>query len=92
MMPGKNEMERICSHCNKSVLNTEFLSDDEVLFLLTKRPETEESGYLKLADESATKPIFIIRCACNSPLIRHIQKAIISISLFKVFITTFFNC
>ena len=29
MMPGKNEMERICSHCNKSVLNTEFLSDDE---------------------------------------------------------------
>ena len=40
MMPGKNEMERICSHCNKSVLNTEFISDDEVLFLLTKRPET----------------------------------------------------
>ena len=31
MIPSKNEMERICIHCNKSVLNTEFLSDDEVL-------------------------------------------------------------
>ena len=40
MMPGKNEIERICNQCNKSVLNTEFLSDEEVLFLLNKRPET----------------------------------------------------
>jgi len=40
MMPGKNEMERICSQCNKSVLNTDFLSDEEVLFLLSKKPET----------------------------------------------------
>ncbi len=40
MLPGQNDIERICNHCNKSVLNTEFLSDDEVVFLLTKRPET----------------------------------------------------
>jgi len=40
MMPGKNDIERICSYCNKSVLNVDFLSDDEILFLLNKRPET----------------------------------------------------
>ena len=40
MLPGTNDMERICSHCNKSVLNVEFLSDDEVLFLMKMRPET----------------------------------------------------
>ncbi len=37
---GNNDLERICSHCNKSVLDVEFLSDDEVLFLLNKKPET----------------------------------------------------
>lgn len=37
---GKNDIERNCIHCNKSVLNIEFLSDDEVVFLLNKRPET----------------------------------------------------
>jgi hypothetical protein len=40
MSPGKNDMERICTHCNRSVLNTEFLSDYEVVFLMKKRPET----------------------------------------------------
>ncbi len=40
IMPGKNDIERNCIHCNKSVLNIEFLSDDEVVFLLNKRPET----------------------------------------------------
>jgi hypothetical protein len=40
MLPGKNDLERICSGCNKSVMDVEFLSDDEVLFLLNKRPET----------------------------------------------------
>ena len=40
MKPGKSDLERVCSHCNKSILNVEFLSDDEVLFLLNKRPET----------------------------------------------------
>ena len=38
--PGKNDLERICSHCNKSVLDVELLSDDEVLFVLNKRPDT----------------------------------------------------
>lgn len=40
MESGKNDLERICSHCNKSVLDVEFLSDDEILFLLNKKPET----------------------------------------------------
>ncbi len=40
IQPGKNDLERRCNHCNKSVLNADFLSDDEVLFLLNKRPET----------------------------------------------------
>ena len=40
MEPGNNDLERICSHCNKSVLDVEFLSDEEVLFLLNKKPET----------------------------------------------------
>jgi hypothetical protein len=36
MQPGKNDLERICCHCNKSVLNTDYLTDEEVLFLLKK--------------------------------------------------------
>jgi hypothetical protein len=40
MLTGKNDLERICSGCNKSVMDVEFLSDDEVLFLLNKRPDT----------------------------------------------------
>jgi hypothetical protein len=40
MLPGKNDLERVCSGCNKSVMDVEFLSDDEVLFLLNKRPDT----------------------------------------------------
>jgi hypothetical protein len=40
MMPGKNDLERICTHCNKSVMDVEFLSDDEILFFVKKRPET----------------------------------------------------
>lgn len=40
MEPRNNNLERICSHCNKAVLDVEFLSDDEVLFLINKRPET----------------------------------------------------
>jgi hypothetical protein len=40
MQPGKNDLERICSECDKSVLNAEFLSDDEVLFLMRRRPDT----------------------------------------------------
>jgi hypothetical protein len=47
MMPGKNDIERICSHCNKSVLNVDFFSDDEILFLLNKRPETCIKIYAK---------------------------------------------
>ena len=37
---GKNDIERYCIHCDKSILNVEFLSDDEAVFLLNKRPET----------------------------------------------------
>lgn len=40
MEPGKNDLERICNHCNKSVLDIEFLSDDEVSFLLNRKPDT----------------------------------------------------
>ena len=40
LTPGKYDIERYCIHCNKSILNVEFLSDDEVVFLLNKRPET----------------------------------------------------
>jgi hypothetical protein len=40
IIPVKNDIERNCVHCNKSVLNVEFLSDDEVVFLVNKRPET----------------------------------------------------
>ncbi len=39
MTPTENEIERNCIRCNKSVLNVEFLSDDEVVFLVNKRPE-----------------------------------------------------
>lgn len=40
MLPGKNDIERICSYCNKSVLDVEFFSDDDVLFLMKKSPDT----------------------------------------------------
>ena len=36
----KNDIKRHCIHCNKSIMNVEFLSDDEIVFLLNKRPET----------------------------------------------------
>ena len=40
MEPGKNDLERICSHCNKAVMNIEYLKDEEVLFLMKKKPDT----------------------------------------------------
>lgn len=40
MEPGKNDLERICNLCNKSVLDIEHLSDDEVYFLLMQQPDT----------------------------------------------------
>jgi hypothetical protein len=36
MQAGKNDLEKICLHCNKPVLNTDFLTEDEVMFLLKK--------------------------------------------------------
>ena len=33
-----NDLKRICNICNKSVIDTEFLSDDEVLYLAEKDP------------------------------------------------------
>ncbi len=36
MEPGKNDLEKICHHCNKSVLNTDFFTDEEVMFLLKR--------------------------------------------------------
>jgi hypothetical protein len=36
MEPGKNDLEKICLICNKSVLNTDYLTDEEVLFVLEK--------------------------------------------------------
>jgi hypothetical protein len=36
MEPGKNDLEKICLHCNKSVLNTDFFTDEEVMFLLKR--------------------------------------------------------
>ena len=40
MLPEKNDIERHCIHCNKSILDIEFLTEEEVVFLLNKRPET----------------------------------------------------
>ena len=40
MEKGENELKRMCNICNKSVIDTEFLSDDEVLFLVEKDPNT----------------------------------------------------
>jgi hypothetical protein len=40
MEHGKNDLERICSHCNKAVMNIEYLKDEEVLFLMKKKPDT----------------------------------------------------
>jgi hypothetical protein len=36
MEKGENDLKRMCKICNKSVIDTEFLSDDEVLFLVEK--------------------------------------------------------
>ena len=33
-----NGLKRMCTICNKSVIDTEFLSDDEVLYLAEKDP------------------------------------------------------
>ncbi len=33
-----NDLKRMCTICNKSVIDTEFLSDDEVLYLAEKDP------------------------------------------------------
>ena len=40
MPSGENDIKRNCIHCNKTVLNVEFLSDDEVVFVVNKNPET----------------------------------------------------
>ena len=39
MDPGKNDLEKICNQCNKSVLNTDTLSDEEVMFVLSENPD-----------------------------------------------------
>ncbi len=40
MEKGENVLKRKCNICNKSVIDTEFLSDDEVLFLVEKDANT----------------------------------------------------
>jgi hypothetical protein len=35
MEKGKNDLERKCSICEKSVLDTSFLSDSEILHVMT---------------------------------------------------------
>ena len=40
MEKGNNDLKRVCTICNKSVIDTEFLSDDEVLFLVEKDANT----------------------------------------------------
>ncbi len=40
MEKGDNDLKRTCNICNKSVIDTEFLSDDEVLFLVEKDVNT----------------------------------------------------
>ena len=40
MEKGGNDLKRTCTICNKSVIDTEFLSDDEVLFLVEKDANT----------------------------------------------------
>ncbi len=40
MEKGNNDLKRTCKICNKSVIDTEFLSDDEVLFLVEKDVNT----------------------------------------------------
>ena len=40
MEKGYNDLKRICKICNKSVIDTEFLSDDEMLFLVKKDANT----------------------------------------------------
>jgi hypothetical protein len=36
MEKGKNDLERNCSICKKSVIDTEFLSDAEVLYIMNQ--------------------------------------------------------
>ncbi len=40
MEKGENALKRKCTICNKSVIDTEFLSDVEVLFLVEKDANT----------------------------------------------------
>ncbi len=40
MEKGENDLKRTCEICNKSVVDTEFLSDDELLFLVEKDANT----------------------------------------------------
>ena len=40
MQPGQNNLEKICSQCNKSVVDADSLSEDELIDLLKKNPET----------------------------------------------------
>ncbi len=39
MQPGKNDLEKICTQCNKMVLDIDTLSEEEVSFLLSKNPD-----------------------------------------------------
>jgi hypothetical protein len=40
MGPGNNDLERNCHYCNKAVLDIDHLSDEEVMFVFSKRPDT----------------------------------------------------
>ncbi len=40
MKKGNCDLKRTCNICNKSVIDTEFLSDDEVLYLVEKDANT----------------------------------------------------
>ena len=31
---GKNDLEKFCNYCKKSVLNTDYLNDEEVLMVI----------------------------------------------------------
>ena len=40
MEKGISDLKRTCNICNKSVIDTEFLSDDEVLYIVEKDANT----------------------------------------------------
>ena len=40
MEKGKNDLERKCSICKKSVIDTSFLSDSEILYIMEKDNNT----------------------------------------------------